>query len=39
MSDRAPSLRLRQDLALLAGALVFSLVVGPKPYLVPLGVG
>ena len=39
---RPPAVRLRQGLALLAGAVVFALVVGASPdrfYLVPLGLG
>jgi len=39
---RPPSLRVRQGLALLAGATVFALVVGPSAdrfYLTPLGLG
>ena len=39
---RPPSLRLRQGLALLVGAVIFAAVVGPEPgrfYLTPLGLG
>ena len=42
MSDRPPDLRLRQGLVLLAGAVLFAILVGPdgdRFYLVPLGVG
>ncbi len=42
MRDRPSSERLRQGLILLAGAIVFVLVVGAGPrrfYLVPLGIG
>lgn len=42
MSDRAPSERLRQGFVLLAGAVVFVLVVGTEPdhfFRVPLGLG
>jgi hypothetical protein len=42
MSDRSPDLRLRQGLVLLAGAVLFAILVGPDAdnfYLVPLGVG
>ena len=41
-STRAPSLRLRQGLVLLVGAVIFALVVGPEPdrfYLTPIGLG
>jgi len=39
---RPPSLRLRQGCAMLGGALVFAVIVGPGPdrfYLTPLGIG
>lgn len=42
VEDRPPALRLRQGLVLLAGALVFALVVGSDAgrfYLTPLGLG
>lgn len=42
MSDRPSSLRLRQGLVLLAGAVIFALVVGSEPgrfFWVPLGIG
>jgi len=41
-SGRSPALRLRQGFVLLAGAIVFSLVVGSGPdtfYWTPLGIG
>ncbi len=41
-SERSPALRLRQGFVLLAGAIVFSLVVGSGPdtfYWTPLGIG
>jgi hypothetical protein len=41
-SERAPSLRLRQGLVLLLGAVLFAVLVGPEPdrfYLTPLGLG
>jgi hypothetical protein len=41
-ADRRASVRLRQGLALLLGAVVFAAVVGPDPdrfYLTPLGLG
>ncbi|MDQ3722328.1 MAG: hypothetical protein M3376_04515 [Actinomycetota bacterium] len=41
-SDRSPALRLRQGFVLLAGAVVFSLIVGSSPdafYWTPLGIG
>ena len=40
--ERPPSVRLRQGLALLAGAVIFAVVVGPEGdrfYLTPLGLG
>ena len=39
---RPPSVRLRQGLALLLGAVIFAVIVGPEPgrfYLTPLGLG
>lgn len=42
MTDRPPDQRLRQGLVLLAGAVLFAILVGDAPdrfYLVPLGVG
>ncbi len=41
-SGRSPTLRLRQGFALLAGAVIFSLIVGSGPdtfYWTPLGIG
>jgi hypothetical protein len=40
--QRPPSLRLRQGIAMLGGALLFAVVVGPGPerfFLTPLGIG
>ncbi len=42
VSTRTPSMRLRQGLVLLLGAVIFAVVVGPEPdrfYLTPLGLG